>query len=156
MKHSISLIICFVCFFGLAGPGYALDQSSPSDTEKTVVGRVLPLAEIIVIKKIKTDAEPLEKQVALLDDDGRVWPILSDEGGRVFFLDKQMLQRRTRLKMKTTSDMPFAQVISVEIEHEGKWRVPQYYCDVCTIAVRYPQICLCCQGPMEFRLKPER
>lgn len=156
MKQFISLIIFIVCIFCLAGTGHALDQPARSDVETTVVGRVLPMPEILALKKVKADSEPLEKQVALLGDDGRAWPILSDEGGRLFFLDKQMLHRRARLKLKTTSDMPFAQVISVEIEHEGKWRVPQYYCDVCTIAVRYPQICLCCQGPMEFRLKPER
>ena len=32
---------------------------------------------------------------------------------------------------------------------------PEYYCDVCAISVLYPQICPCCQGPMELRMRPE-
>ena len=115
------------------------DRRESEYVEMTVEGRVLGMPEIMTRKAIKADL-----------------PILSDDGGRLFFLDPAMRDRPARLKLRTSPDLPFAQVIHVEIEHEGRWRIPQYYCDVCTIAVRYPQICLCCQGPMEFRFKPER
>ena len=128
----------------------------PADQELTAEGEVLPMSQVLEKKAIKADLAPLENQMALLGTDGQVTPILSDEGGRVFYLDKAMRNRPVRLKLKKTAGLPYAQVIGVEVKHEGRWRVPQYYCDICTIAVRYPQICLCCQGPMEFRLKPER
>ena len=41
-----------------------------------------------------------------------------------------------------------------QIEQEGRYRTPEYYCDVCSISVRYPQICPCCQGPMTLRVMP--
>ena len=145
------------CLLWAASLAVDADDRRESDyVEMTVEGRVLGMPEIMTRKAIKADFGPLENQVALLSSKGRVLPILSDDGGRLFFLDPAMRDRPARLKLRTSPDLPFAQVIHVENEHEGRWRIPQYYCDVCTIAVRYPQICLCCQGPMEFRFKPER
>ena len=151
------VIIFMALSWAMPAPGAcAADESMATASELTLTGRVLLMPEILKLKEIKADTAPLENQVALLADNGRVLPLLSDEGGRVFFLDNTMRNRPTRLKLKIPQGLPYAQVIGVEVMHEGRWRVPQYYCDVCTIAVRYPQICLCCQGPMEFRLKPER
>jgi len=155
MKLKIWLMIfCGTAF--CTGTGLAQTGREPAVQERAVEGEVLAMPQILERKQIKADHPPLENQVALLSADGQVLPLLSDEGGRLFFLDKTMLGRPVRLKLRSRSDLPFVQVIGVELKHEGRWRVPQYYCDVCTIAVRYPQICLCCQGPMEFRLKPER
>ena len=47
------------------------------------------------------------------------------------------------------------QVVSFKVEDQGQFRTPEYYCDISTISVRYPQICPCCQGPMVLRMKPE-
>ena len=135
---------------------HSADDPGAVATVIMVEGRVLAMPEIFIQKGIKADSGPVEKQMAMLTPTGQVLPILSDDGGRVFFLDKSMRDRKTRLKLKIGKDLPYAQVVQVEIDHEGRWRIPQYYCDICTIAVRYPQICLCCQGPMEFRFKPER
>lgn len=135
---------------------YSFEDSGAVAEAIIVEGRVLAMPEIFIQKAIKADSGPVENQMAMLTRTGQVLPILSDDGGRVFFLDKSMRDRKTRLKLKISKDLPYAQVVQVEIHHEGRWRIPQYYCDICTIAVRYPQICLCCQGPMEFRFKPER
>jgi hypothetical protein len=47
-------------------------------------------------------------------------------------------------------------VITFKIEQDGRLQTPEYYCNICTISVRYPQVCPCCQGPMELRMKPQR
>lgn len=128
----------------------------PQSRTVTFEGVVRPMSEIAKARKIASDSEPLAELMALETKDGRAIPLLSDEGGRMFYLDEAMRGRQVRLKMIERPDFPVAEVIQSEVMHEGRWRVPQYYCDVCTIAVRYPQVCLCCQGPMEFRYRPER
>ena len=128
----------------------------PSGRNETVEGVVRSLESIALEKGVPGDAEALAGLMAVVTTDGRVIPVLSDEGGRVFYLDKAMRDREVRLKILARPDFPAVEVIQAEVRHEGRWRIPQYYCDVCTISVRYPQICLCCQGPMEFRYKPER
>lgn len=125
-------------------------------TESVMVGQVMTMAEALKSKEIATDLPPFESQMALLTESGRIVPFLSDEGGRLFYLDTTMRGRKVRLRLMSRPDVPLSRIINVEVEVDGRWRIPQYYCDVCTIAVRYPQTCLCCQGPMEFRLKPER
>lgn len=128
----------------------------PQSRTVTFEGVVRPLSEIAKSRKITSDSETLAGLMALETKDGRAIPLLSDEGGRMYYLDEAMRGRQVRLKMIERPDFPVAEVIQSEVMHEGRWRVPQYYCDVCTIAVRYPQVCLCCQGPMEFRFRPER
>lgn len=133
----------------------ATAQDSPARAS-SLEGVVRSMAEIAKDRKISSDSEPLAGLMALETKEGRVIPILSDEGGRMFYLDSAMRGKQVRLKLIERPDFPVAEVTQSEVMHEGRWRVPQYYCDVCTIAVRYPQVCLCCQGPMEFRYRPER
>ena len=70
-------------------------------------------------------------------------------------MDK-LRDRKAELTLKRRPGLPFAQVIVIKVEENGKLRVPEYYCDICTIAVRDPRICPCCQGPMELRMRPEQ
>lgn len=122
--------------------------SNSSGKDHLVTGKVVALNE----KNQK--AEMLVIQ--LKSESGQEILLENDDGARLFFLDPTVRDRRVRLRLQYQEGKPKPATINVEIENEGRWRVPQYYCDVCTIAVRYPQICLCCQGPMEFRFKPER
>ncbi|MFM7319475.1 MAG: hypothetical protein ACKO5E_21215 [bacterium] len=116
--------------------------------ENVVTGKVVALNE-------KNDKVG-QMVVVLKSENGQGIVLENDDGARLFFLDPAVRNRRARLRLQYQDGNPKPATINVEIENEGRWRVPQYYCDVCTIAVRYPQICLCCQGPMEFRFKPER
>ncbi len=125
-----------------------VDASNNSGKDHLVTGKVVALNE----KNQK--AEMLVIQ--LKSESGQEILLENDDGARLFFLDPTVRDRRVRLRLQFQGGKPKPATINVEIENEGRWRVPQYYCDVCTIAVRYPQICLCCQGPMEFRFKPER
>jgi hypothetical protein len=51
--------------------------------------------------------------------------------------------------------VPYLQVISFKVEREGKLQTPEYFCQVCSIHVRYPQTCPCCQGPMVLQMKDD-
>lgn len=147
------IIVCLILCLSPEVKSSAQDSRSLASTYE---GVVRPMSEIAKSRKIRGDTEPLAGLMALESKDGRAIPLRSDEGGRMFYLDEAMRGRQVRLKLIESPDFPVAEVIQSEVMHEGRWRVPQYYCDVCTIAVRYPQVCLCCQGPMEFRYRPER
>ena len=63
--------------------------------------------------------------------------------------------RNARVIGRRHPGLPYLQVVTIEVESDGKLRTPEYFCDVCTISVYYPQICPCCQGPMVLRMKPD-
>lgn len=105
---------------------------------------------------LQVDVEPIAKQVVLVGEDGVITPLLSDEASRALFLDERLRNRPAEIKARPIAGMPYVQVITYKIEQDGKYQTPEYYCNICTISVRYPQICPCCQGPMELRMKPGR
>jgi hypothetical protein len=105
---------------------------------------------------LKVDPDPIAKQVVLLAEDGAITPIFSDEASRALFLDERLRDCPVELEGRRYANVPYVQVVEFKIERDGRWRTPEYYCDVCAISVRYPQICPCCQGAMELRMKPDR
>jgi len=140
-----------VCLAGLAPP-----SSTPEPV--AVRGKVLTLAEALASRDlaIKPDPEPIAQQVVLLADDGAIIPLLSDGASRALFLDKRLLNARCEIQGRRFAGIPYLQVVSFKVERDGRLRVPEYYCDVCAISVLYPQICPCCQGPMELRMRPDQ
>ena len=131
----------------------------PSSPPESVVvrGKVLTLAEALAVAGpgIKPDPEPIAKQVVLLAEDGTIMPLLSDEASRALFLDERLRNCRSEIQGRRFAGVPYLQVVSFKVERDGRLQTPEYYCDVCAISVRYPQICPCCQGPMELRMRPE-
>ena len=140
-----------LCLAGLAPPG-----STPEAV--AVRGKVLTLAEALASRdlKIKPDSEPIEKQVVLLAEDGAIIPLLSDDASRALFLDERLRNCRSEIQGRRYGGLPYLQVVSFKVERDGRLRTPEYYCEVCAINVLYPQICPCCQGPMELRMRPEQ
>lgn len=120
----------------------------------TKTGKVVDLASALKSLDVKADPEPIAKQVVLIEPDGTITPILSDEASRALFTDERLRGRKTELTARKIRGLPYLQVVGIKVEDGGELRVPEYYCDVCAISVRYPQICPCCQGPMELRMKP--
>jgi hypothetical protein len=140
--------------FALApSPAQATGPSERVETlEKS--GRVVELTAVLQATKLVVDTEPIATQVVLVEPDGTVSPLLSDEGSRALFLDKRLRNRSVVLHARRHPGLPYLQVVTFQVDDHGQWRTPEYFCDVCTITVRYPQICPCCQGPMVLRMKP--
>jgi hypothetical protein len=120
----------------------------------TLTGRVVELATVLKESGLVCDAEPVAKQVVLRSNDGAIIPLLSDEGSRALFLDERLRNRPIEIQGRRHAGLPYLQVVSFRVNDHGQWRTPEYFCEVCTISVRYPQICPCCQGKMELRMKP--
>jgi hypothetical protein len=120
-------------------------------------GKVLTLPDALQSRGIplKPDVEPIARQVALVSDDGAITPLFSDDASRALFLDEHLRNRAVEIQGRRFKGVPYLQVVTLKVEQDGQFQTPEYFCAVCTISVRYPQTCPCCQGPMELRMKPE-
>jgi hypothetical protein len=154
MRLMLASVLCVWIWSGV--PLVAATQSKPVETV-TLQGKVLTLTEALEANRlgVTADAEQGGKEAVLLSDDGAMTPLLEDETSRALFMDKRLRNRKAQIVGRHYPGVPFLQVVTIQVEHEGRLRTPEYFCDVCTISVRYPQICPCCQGPMEYRMKPE-
>ena len=141
------------------------DEPTPQAKRKgetvTLTGRVVWLKDALERYDLKADAEALKDQLVLVGDDGTIHPLLKDDSSRAFFMDDRLRDRATRLTAKRFPGLPHILAITAKVESKDEktdkigMAEPEYYCDVCAISVRYPQICPCCQGPMELRMKFE-
>ena len=131
------------------------------DAPKTVVptatklGKVVTLAQALAPLGLTFDKEPVAKQMVLLEADGTITPLLSDDASRAFFLDDRVRDRKVEIKGRLFKGSPYFQVVTFKIEDGGRLRTPEYYCEICSISVRYPQDCPCCQGALIYRMKPD-
>ena len=124
----------------------------------TLRGKVVTLDAALESRHLglKVDPEPIAKQVVLLAEDGSITPLLSDEASRALFLDERLRNRRAEIMGRRFAGLPYLQVSTFKVEAEGQLQIPDYYCEICAISVRFPQICPCCQGNMELRMNPDR
>ena len=153
----ISCRFCLAAGVTICGLGASLRAEAPVK-DVVLKGKVVTLATAIDFKKlaIRADPELAASAVVLLGEDGTVTPLLSDEASRALFLDRRLRDRSAEVRGKRYGGLPYLQVITFKVEHEGKLQTPEYYCNICTISVRFPQVCPCCQGPMELRMKPAK
>ncbi len=149
----------FSLTLGLLGLLTALGQASETSSTPaalvTLTGTVIELTEVLGSLGIEADPGPIAKQVVLRGEDGTLTPLLSDDASRALFEDERLRGRKAELRVRRHPGLPYVQVMLFRIEDQGRLCVADYYCDVCTISVRAPQICSCCQGPMELRLRSE-
>lgn len=132
-----------------------LGPSASPPEAVTLRGEVVELTAALKETDWTFDAEPITKQVVLRGRDGSITPLLSDGASRALFFDERLRGRPTEIHARRIEGLPYIQVVSFKVEAQGAMRTPEYYCEICTISVRYPQICPCCQGAMVLRMKPE-
>jgi hypothetical protein len=153
MNANAWFLMSWLGWLALLAPGADPPPTRPEPV--TRVGKVVLLADALKGRGVEFDAEPVAKQVVLVGDDGTVTPLLSSDASRALFVDQRLRNRRTEVTANLVPGLPYLQVVSFRVDDHGKLRTPEYYCEVCSISVRYPMTCYCCQGPMELRMKPE-
>jgi len=126
--------------------------AAPEHQEVTLTGMVRSLSDVLKDRELPADPEPIADQVVLEQGDGTIAPLLSDEASRALFQDKRLRGRKAEIRAWRYPGLPYLRVVSFRVDDQGTLRTPEYYCDVCTIHVRYPQPCPCCQGEMELRM----
>ena len=117
-------------------------------------GPVVPLADVLAKEGATLDRDARPSSLALVTDDGKVYPLVKDDGSRLFFKDERLLNRRMRLTGRVLSDVGMLQVVQVHSWHDGKLNEVYYWCDVCSIRRGEKGICDCCGGPLELREEP--
>lgn len=152
-------IVALVAFQGLPGSVRTARGEEPDAKAQDVVlrGKVVPLLDALKVidPDLKPDPDPIARQVVLLQEDKTVVPLISDEAGRALFKDERLRNRPVEIRGRRLRGLPYLQVVTLKVEQDGRFRTPEYYCHVCAISLRYPQTCPCCQGSMEFRMKPD-
>jgi len=131
------------------------EAPKPKTEVVTLKGTVVELTAALKPTGLTVDVEPIAKQVVVRDREGAITPLLSDEASRAFFLDGRLRDRPVEIQARRYPGLPYLQVVSFKVDDSGRLRTPEYYCEICTISVRYPQICPCCQGEMVLRMRPE-
>jgi hypothetical protein len=142
-----SLLVCLVML--------ASETAPPKPEPVTLTGKVVELTDALTTLGVPADADPVARQVVLVQDDGTITPLLSDPASRALFQDERLRRRRAKLQGLRFAGLPYLQVVLFQVEEDNAFVTPEYYCDVCTISVRYPQPCPCCQGPMELRMRAD-
>lgn len=117
----------------------------------TLKGEAVRLADTLAAFELSADDGPIREQVVLRQADGSLVPLLPDPGSRALFLDERLRGRPVEVQGRRYPGLPYLQVTLFRVLENKIYRIPEYYCDVCTISVRFPQVCPCCQGPMELR-----
>jgi hypothetical protein len=130
--------------------GAASDPKKPADFK----GKVVPLAKLLEKIGSRLDPDAAPHWLALVTDDGKIYPLIKDDGSRLFYNDPKLLNRPMVLTGRLFQDTHLLQVLSVRSIIKGKLHEVYYWCDICSIRRGQKQICDCCGGPMELREVP--
>jgi hypothetical protein len=132
-----------------------LTRPAPAEpAQRDFTGKVVPLSEPLDKFGAKLDPDAAPYWLALVDGDGHVYPLIKDGGSRMFFKDRQLLNRPMRLTGRLFADTKMLQVLTVRSLVNGVLHEPYYWCDVCKIKRLEPNACDCCGAPLEFREDP--
>lgn len=131
-----------------------VNSEPPKNEPKVFSGKVVPLSDALDKFGAKLDKDAAPYWLALMADDGQVYPLIKDSGSRMFFKDKQLLNRPMRLTGRLFGDTKMLQVLSIRSVIGGKLHEPYYWCDVCKIKRFEPGACECCGAQREFREEP--
>ena len=152
-RRRIALVMTFVVALAPLCGGWAGDKKA-ADKNAYFTGKVVPLADVLAKQGVKIDAD--QQVLVLQADDGKLYPLIKDEGSRMFFKDAKLLNRPMRLTARLIPNSLLLQVITVHSIVNGKLHDVYYWCDICTIKRFEAGICDCCGDPMEFREPPYR
>jgi hypothetical protein len=126
--------------------------------EVTLRGKFVTLGA--ALRSLGIDAKPdpasTANEVVLLGDDRSITPLFHDDASRAVFLDERLRDCRAEVHGRRFPGVPYLQVSTFQVEREGRLQTAEYFCSICSITVGYPQICPCCQGPMELRMNADR
>jgi hypothetical protein len=129
-------------------------RGAGTDKPRDFKGKVVPLAKLLEKFGSKIDPEASPHWLALVTDSGKVYPLIRDDGSRMFFNDTRLVNRPLVLTGRLFQDTHLLQVAKVHSVVKGKLCDIYYWCDICSIRRPQKQICDCCGQLMELREKP--
>ena len=117
-------------------------------------GKVVPLAALLQKQGVKLDQDAAPSWLALVTDDGKIYPLVKDDGSRMYFKDARLQGRPMRLTGRLVPGSELLQVVNVHSYKDGKLHEVFYWCDICSIRGYELHKCDCCGGPMALREEP--
>src|SRR5262245_7563140 len=105
--------LCAAVALALSPLLVAADGPAAAPTQE-FKGKVVPLAGVLEKFGSKLDPDAAATWLALAGDDGKVYPLIKDDGSRMFYLDKALLNRPMRL---TGRLLPGSQLLQVLVVH---------------------------------------
>jgi hypothetical protein len=118
-------------------------------------GKVVPLADVLDKQGIRLDKDAAPHWMALVTEEGKVYPLVKDDGARAFWKDERLLKRPMRLTGRLVPGSQLLQVVVIHSYLKGELHDVYYWCDICAIRrSEKPPVCECCGGPMELREEP--
>jgi hypothetical protein len=161
MTHlSRRLPLVLACTFALLPclrPGLvnvAAQEKTPAAKIEHYQGKVAPLADLLAKDGVQLDAEAAPHWLALVGQDGKIYPLVKDSGSRLFFQDRELLNRPMRLTGRLLPKSELLQVTAVHSYRKGELHEIYYWCEVCSIRRGEKNTCECCGGPMVRREEP--
>ena len=135
--------------------GLALVSQQPAEVKtEQFKGKVVPLVDRVEKLGSKLDPDAAANLFALISDDGKIYPLIKDDGSRMFFKDTRLLNRPMRLTGRLLPGSQLLQVVEVHSYVKGELHEVYYWCDICTIKRFESKNCDCCGAPMELREPP--
>ncbi|MBY0526529.1 MAG: hypothetical protein K2R98_24250 [Gemmataceae bacterium] len=132
----------------------AADTPKPAVKSTFFNGKVVPLSDVLAKSGLKLDKDAAPFWLTLVTDDGKVYPLIKDEGSRMFYGEPKLQNRPMRISARLFGDTQLLQVLQVQSVIEGKLHEVYYWCDICTIKRHEKKDCECCGAPMELREEP--
>ena len=136
------------------GIAYIYSIAKSENKNVYLKGKVIAFADVLAKDKSMIDPDAAPYWLVLQSDDGKVYPLIKDDGSRMFFKDAKLLNRPMRLTARVFPNTQILQVINARSYVNGKLHEFYYWCDICTIRRTEAGICDCCLAPLEFREKP--
>jgi hypothetical protein len=88
--------------------------------------------------------------------EGKTYKLVRAKLSEALFVDKRLQERELLLKGKLSSDSQTFEPTAIQSVRHGVVYEVYYWCEVCAIESVAPEICVCCQGPVELVEKPLR
>jgi hypothetical protein len=144
-----SLAICLPRF----APGAAPEPAKNEHFK----GKVVTLATVLEKAGARLDTDAVPFSLVLVADEGKIYPLVKDDGSRLFFKDDRLLNRNMDLTGRLVPKSELLQVVAVHSYNKKDELCEVYYwCDICSIRRGEKMKCECCGGAMELREEPAK
>ena len=123
--------------------------------ETQLRGRVVCLAE--EMHRLHGAELPTKHEhvYGLKTSDGKFYTILRGAYSEALFSDARLREKELLLKARLFPESLIIEVTRIRSVRDGVVQDLYYYCNVCAIRSASPDICACCQEPVELVEKPE-
>ena len=149
------MLVALLAALGLALPCLAPSAESEKPKTESFKGKVKTLAAVAEKAGAKLDPDAAPTSLVLVADNGNIYPIIKDDGSRLFFKDDILLNREMLLTGRLLRNSQLLQVVAVQSYNKKDELCDVYYwCDICSIRRGEKMRCECCGGPMELREVP--